>query len=439
MPAPLRAGAEKMRARFHLDAPAWFKEAERPKLLPLVASAVWEQRRIRMHYRSWRSEKQRVADPLGLVLKGGAWYVVAQTEEGLRTYRVARILKLDVLEKSFERPEGFDLEAYWRDSTKRLEVELHPNQATVRLSPWAVYHAGHPELNVTYSWDDKTKLAKLTIQQTQKISEDVMLFNIPLTVRFKSKTATEDRQINVQEKSEDFYFTLTAAPEIVRLDPEYTLLARITFVPPTPMLLAQLADRSDVIGRLQAIEELSKRKDQQSIERLKDTLNSDPFYGVRLAAAQGLRGIQNDKAFEALAASTKQSDARVRRQVALDIGSFYREAAYDASTRLLEKEKNPEIQAVAITSLGPYPKKDVEPILLRELNSDSYHNRLADAAISAMRAQNDPAYINPLLGALRERKQNSPPAVMLVASKPSPISRGSKKKKMPSANSCSSA
>ena len=93
---------------------------------------------MRMRYRSWRSEKQRVIDPLGLVLKGGAWYVVGQTEEGLRTFRVARILKLDVLEQRFERPEGFELEAYWRASTKRLEAELHPNQATVRLSPWAL-------------------------------------------------------------------------------------------------------------------------------------------------------------------------------------------------------------------------------------------------------------------------------------------------------------
>jgi len=138
LPAPLRAGAEKMRARFHLDAPAWFKEAERPKLLPLVASSVWEQRRIRMRYRSWKSEKPRVIDPLGLVLKGGSWYVVGQTEEGLRTYRVARILKLDVLETRFERPADFELEAFWSASTKRLETELHSNQATVRLSPWAL-------------------------------------------------------------------------------------------------------------------------------------------------------------------------------------------------------------------------------------------------------------------------------------------------------------
>src|SRR5437773_431261 len=57
-----------------------------------------------------------------------------------------------------------------------------------------------------------------------------------------------------------------------------------------------------------------------------------------------------------------------------------------------------------ISSLGVYPKKEVENILLRELNSDSYQNTIAEAAIRAMRAQNDPDYINPLIGALRHRE-----------------------------------
>src|SRR4029077_19014895 len=30
-----------------------------------------------------------------------------------------------------------------------------------------VFHAHHPELNISYSWDERTKLAKLTIQQAQ--------------------------------------------------------------------------------------------------------------------------------------------------------------------------------------------------------------------------------------------------------------------------------
>ncbi len=57
MPARLRAGAEQMRARFHLDAPAWFAHAEKPQYLPLVADAVWAQRRIRIRYQSWKAEK----------------------------------------------------------------------------------------------------------------------------------------------------------------------------------------------------------------------------------------------------------------------------------------------------------------------------------------------------------------------------------------------
>ena len=92
VPEPFRAGAAQMRARFHLDAPAWFVQAEQPAHLPLVAGAVWEQHPIRIRYRSWKAEKQRTLEPLGLVLKGGAWYLVARVEGAARTYRIARIL-----------------------------------------------------------------------------------------------------------------------------------------------------------------------------------------------------------------------------------------------------------------------------------------------------------------------------------------------------------
>jgi predicted DNA-binding transcriptional regulator YafY len=138
LPAELRAGAERMRARFHLDAPAWFGESERPAHLPLVASAVWEQRRIRIRYRSWKAEKDREVEPLGLVLKSGAWYLVGRVDGDARTYRISRILDLAVLESRFERPASFDLAAYWRTGTQRLEADLHKNRASVRLSPLGV-------------------------------------------------------------------------------------------------------------------------------------------------------------------------------------------------------------------------------------------------------------------------------------------------------------
>jgi len=138
VPAQFRAGAEQMRARFHLDAPAWFAQAEQPAHLTLVAGAVWGQHPIAIRYRSWKAEKQRIVEPLGIVLKSGAWYLVGQVDGAARTYRIARILDLEILDRRFERPAAFDLEAYWRDGTRRLEADLHRNSATIRLSPWGL-------------------------------------------------------------------------------------------------------------------------------------------------------------------------------------------------------------------------------------------------------------------------------------------------------------
>ena len=142
VPAPMRAGAEQMQERFHLDAPAWFAEPEPPTHLPLVAGAVWDQHPIRIRYRSWKAERERDVEPLGLVLKGGSWYLIGQVDGDARTYKVSRILEIVVLNHRFERPQRFDLEAYWRASTERVEAELYPNRASVRLSPWGVRMLG---------------------------------------------------------------------------------------------------------------------------------------------------------------------------------------------------------------------------------------------------------------------------------------------------------
>jgi aminopeptidase N len=266
-----------------------------------------------------------------------------------------------------------------------------------------VYHAHHPELTVNYGWDERTRLAKLSIQQVQKLSDDVLLFNVPLLVRFKAKSgAVIERTLEVKDKSEDFYVPLPEGPEIVRIDPNLTVLAKVTFSPPTAMLHAMLADKDDMPGRLLAVEQLSGKK--EALGKLKDALNNDAFYGVRLAAAQSIRAMQTDEALEALIASAKQSDARVRREVVQAIGGFYRESSYAAAKQVLKEEKNPDIQTEALRSLGSYSKPEVRDEILTALGSSSYRNSLADAAINAIRAQADPSYIPTLLTVLQNKE-----------------------------------
>lgn len=142
LPADLREGADRIRSRFLFDAPAWFGDDERLTQLPLVADAVWNERPLRIRYRSWTDEKDRRVEPLGIVLKSGAWYLVAQVGDSARTYRVSRIRELEPLDGRVQRPATFDLATYWRENTRRLEEELHPNRVTLRLSPWAVSMLG---------------------------------------------------------------------------------------------------------------------------------------------------------------------------------------------------------------------------------------------------------------------------------------------------------
>jgi len=270
-----------------------------------------------------------------------------------------------------------------------------------------VYHTGSPRLDVDYSWDERTKLAKLTIRQTQPVSENVPLFNFPLPVRFKIKSGATERTVTVKEKTEDFYFPLDAQPELVRLDPNVTVLAHINFRPPGAMLAAQLADKSDVAGRFIAIEQLGEKKDHDAIAKLKNTLNSDSFWAVRIAASRALRTIHNDESFDALVDSLKQSDARVRKQVVSDVTSFYRPAAFEQAQNVLKTEKNPDIIGTALGALAP-TGTNARSTLVEFLNSDSWRQHLAQTAMTTMRAQNDPFYVEPLRTTLQRRKAELP-------------------------------
>ncbi|MHB1512306.1 MAG: helix-turn-helix transcriptional regulator [Acidiferrobacter sp.] len=138
LPADLRLEASRARGRFHLDVTGWFAAMEHPAALPRLSRAIREQCAIHMRYRSWKEERERRVEPLGLVLKSGAWYLVGRRDGAIRTYRVGRILELCILDEHFEPPERFDLACYWRDSTERLQAELHAEQATIRLSPAGV-------------------------------------------------------------------------------------------------------------------------------------------------------------------------------------------------------------------------------------------------------------------------------------------------------------
>jgi len=269
-----------------------------------------------------------------------------------------------------------------------------------------LYHAHYPELEITYNWDESTRLAKLSVRQTEQLSQNILLFKFPLAVRFKGKFGAVDRQMQVSAKEEDFYFPLDSAPKIVRVDPGCEVLSRTRLNLPNGMLFAQLEDKDDALGRIVAIEQLADKKDKETVIGLNRVLNDDAFPWARIEASRALRAIHSDEALAALLGAIKQSDARVRRQVVDDISGFYRDTAYDSARQTLESEKNPDILSAALHGVGGYAKPEVLDTLLTFLHSESFRNQLAVAAIGAMRLQDSPAYIAPLRETLASREND---------------------------------
>jgi predicted DNA-binding transcriptional regulator YafY len=140
LPPPLRERAERIRQRFHLDAPSWYGRPDDTTHLSAVADAVWSRQSLRMRYRRWTAptDVTRTVDPLGVVLKAGRWYLVARCGAAVRTYRVAQILDLEALDCRFDRPEHFDLAEHWHAYVADFEVRRHRGEAVVRLSPRAL-------------------------------------------------------------------------------------------------------------------------------------------------------------------------------------------------------------------------------------------------------------------------------------------------------------
>ncbi|MGV9318551.1 helix-turn-helix transcriptional regulator [Streptomyces sp. NPDC003660] len=134
----LRAAAESSVRRFHLDAPAWFREPSTPGLLPELARAVWSDRTVRISYaRPGRDDAvTRLLEPYGLVLKAGVWYVVGRVPDASwRTYRVDRVTALSPTDdEPFVRDPGFDLTEYWRANAAVFARTLLRTTATLRLT-----------------------------------------------------------------------------------------------------------------------------------------------------------------------------------------------------------------------------------------------------------------------------------------------------------------
>ena len=338
----------------------------------------------------------------GAVYSKGAWVMhMLRSQLGASLYR-------DFIRTYLQR---FGYHNVVTEDLMHVAEEVSGRSLAKFFEQW-VYRTGHPILSVTYGWDERKKLARVSLRQTQKVSEEIPLFEFPLTIRFKTEAGVQDKAVNIRDKEHDFYFPLDSAPELVRIDPKYEVFAQVNFPIPPAMLREQINDETDIIGRLLAITQLGTRKDAEARDLLKQRLQKDPHYFVRYQTAAALRAMQTSEALEVLLASTNQPSARVRLGVVRAIGGYSLPAAQAFTLKAVANERNPDVAAVAVAGLAAIPIAESQPVLLGLLKSDTFNQLVLAAALRDMRAQDHPAYVEPILATLKSRSTDLPTPVL---------------------------
>lgn len=293
------------------------------------------------------------------------------------------------------------------DDLRQAFEEVSGKPLDAFFDQW-VYHGGAPELTVTHKWLPEDKLLRVTVKQQEPIEGKTLLFTFPVVLRAHVDGEVIDHEVDIAKAEQDFYLSLPGKPDVVRFDPQFTVLADVDHEKSEAMLEKQLKLEEDMVGRLLAATDLGEQESKSATAALAAALGSDSFYGVRIAASKALAKQGTAAALDALLAHRDQADAWVRLEVVQAIGKFFDPKAVETLQTVAAEESNPDIVAQALSGLAKYPEAEAAEAIEKALRSESFENQLAIAAARAAGKRRDPALAESVINMLRERRFELP-------------------------------
>lgn len=129
--------ADHIRQRLMIDPTWWWHDST--TITPFweeLQRAVYEDKLIQAEYESFDGTiAERTLAPYSLVCKSSVWYLLAERDQELRTYRVSRFHSVRLLDQSFSRRPDFDLPTYWRAQAQRFEKLSPEYRCVLRIHP----------------------------------------------------------------------------------------------------------------------------------------------------------------------------------------------------------------------------------------------------------------------------------------------------------------
>ncbi|MGH7908057.1 MAG: M1 family aminopeptidase, partial [Candidatus Binataceae bacterium] len=250
-----------------------------------------------------------------------------------------------------------------------------------------VFKEGHPEFEISSSFDDKRNLLNITIRQTQDVSPTAALFRVSATIALMDAGGTESRhKVEIDKREHTFHFRCEKAPKAVRFDPSSDILKKVRHKRGREALETILRRAPEAIGRGEAAAALGKDGSPAAVDALRHAMLNDPFWGVQADAAAALGAIRTDAALAALIQGSAIKHPKARRAVVRALGQFRNRA--EAASRLIELLQRGDesyfVEAEAALSLGKTRDSRAFEILAGLMSRPSYLEVIRAHALSGM-------------------------------------------------------
>jgi predicted DNA-binding transcriptional regulator YafY len=136
LPKMHHSTADHIRQRLMIDPTWWWHDNTTSPFWDELQMAVYEDRLIDTTYENYDGNiTKRVLAPYSLICKSSLWYLLAERDQELRTYRVTRFHSVRVLDQSFSRRPDFDLPTYWQEHVRNLDGTFGDYRCTLRIHP----------------------------------------------------------------------------------------------------------------------------------------------------------------------------------------------------------------------------------------------------------------------------------------------------------------
>jgi aminopeptidase N len=235
-----------------------------------------------------------------------------------------------------------------------------------------VFKGGHPDYQVTASYDPERRVEVVKVAQTQEVNADTPVFDMPIHLAFfGDRNQNVDKQVRDSAANQEFDIPLAFAPKWVDFDPNDIIYKTIVFAKTNEELSAQAQNDPYMMSRLWATKQLGERSKTDSdccIQALTNVLNSDAFYGVRIEAASSIGQSKSEQARQTLLSALNQSNSQVRAAAIGAMSNFLSDqVVVDALMKALRDDPSYAVQAAAAGQLGHSGSRNAFEVLRSKL------------------------------------------------------------------------